>query len=72
MNAFLEAQILGIMANFSEVLDAPRANQPLLERKRCVGAIGEIISLAKDDTSLALPQVILHPLFKILNNTDSL
>ncbi|KAH7138990.1 hypothetical protein B0J11DRAFT_32467 [Dendryphion nanum] len=57
LNAFLEAQFLGIMANFSEVLDAPRANQPLLERKRCVGAIGEIINLAKDDTSLALPQI---------------
>ncbi|KAF2019578.1 hypothetical protein BU24DRAFT_419179 [Aaosphaeria arxii CBS 175.79] len=57
LDSFFEFNILGIMANFSEVLDAPLANHPLLERKRCVGAIREMIGLAKDDASLALPQI---------------
>ena len=55
--AFFEVHILGIMAHFSEFLDAPNANHPLLERKRCVGAIGEMISLAGSCVSFALPQV---------------
>ena len=55
--AFFEVHILGIMAHFSEVLDNPHANHQLLERKRCVGAIREMIHLANSCVSFALPQV---------------
>jgi serine/threonine-protein kinase ATR len=55
--SFFEVHILGIMAHFSEVLDNPHANHQVLERKRCVGAIGEMIKLADICVSFALPQV---------------
>ncbi|KAF2791318.1 hypothetical protein K505DRAFT_376871 [Melanomma pulvis-pyrius CBS 109.77] len=55
--SFFEVHILGIMAHFSEVLDNPHANHQLLERKRCLGAIGEMISLANTCVSFALPQI---------------
>ncbi|KAF2712355.1 hypothetical protein K504DRAFT_372017 [Pleomassaria siparia CBS 279.74] len=55
--AFFEVHILGIMAHFSEVLDNPHANHQLIERKRCVGAIGEMINLANNCVSFALPQI---------------
>ncbi|KAF2473193.1 uncharacterized protein BDR25DRAFT_257421, partial [Lindgomyces ingoldianus] len=57
ISSFFESHILGIMAHFSEVLDNPHANHALLERKRCVGAIGEMIGLADSYASFALPQV---------------
>ncbi|KAF2267881.1 hypothetical protein CC78DRAFT_565700 [Lojkania enalia] len=55
--SFFELHILGIMTYFSSVLDNPEANYPLLERKRCVGAIGEMISLAHSCAGFALPQI---------------
>ncbi|ORX98750.1 hypothetical protein BCR34DRAFT_142938 [Clohesyomyces aquaticus] len=57
ISSFFESHILGIMAHFSDVLDNPHANHALLERKRCVGAIGEMIGLAGSYVSFALPQV---------------
>ncbi|KAF1999599.1 hypothetical protein P154DRAFT_467308, partial [Amniculicola lignicola CBS 123094] len=57
LSSFFEAHILGIMAHFSDVLDNPLANHPLQERKRCVGAIGEMIGLAGSYASFALPQL---------------
>ncbi|KAF2867552.1 protein kinase rad3 [Massariosphaeria phaeospora] len=57
LQSFFEIHILGIMAHFSEVLDSPLAVHPLSERKRCVGAIGEMIILANNYVSFALPQV---------------
>ncbi|KAF2733102.1 hypothetical protein EJ04DRAFT_295336 [Polyplosphaeria fusca] len=57
LNNFFEMHILGIMTHFTAVLDNPDANHPLQERKRSVGAIGEMVSLAGDHAGLALPQI---------------
>jgi serine/threonine-protein kinase ATR len=59
--AFFEAHILGIMQQFSEILDNPRETYPVVERKRCVGAIGLMITLAEYHVGIALPQVWTHP-----------
>ena len=54
---FFESHVLGIMAHFSEVFDDPHEMHPVTERRRCVGAIEEMINLAKAHVSIALPQV---------------
>ncbi|KAF2813925.1 protein kinase rad3 [Mytilinidion resinicola] len=54
---FFESHVLGIMAHFSEVLDAPHETHPVQERRRCVGAIEEMINLAKGHVNIALPQI---------------
>jgi len=64
--SFFEVHILGIMAHFSEVLHNPHANHQVLERKRCVGAIGEMIKLANNCVSFALPQARVSILIKSL------
>jgi hypothetical protein len=45
------------MAHFSEVLDNAHETYPIQERRRCVGAIEEMIMLAKGHVNIALPQV---------------
>ncbi|KAF2178853.1 hypothetical protein K469DRAFT_598368 [Zopfia rhizophila CBS 207.26] len=57
LSSFFESHILGIMAHFSEVLENSDKSHTLSERKRCVGAIGEMISLAGSQVSTALPQI---------------
>lgn len=47
------------MAHFSDVVENHLGAHPLSERKRCVGAIKEMILLAGADASYALPQVCL-------------
>ncbi|OCK82203.1 hypothetical protein K432DRAFT_473031 [Lepidopterella palustris CBS 459.81] len=54
---FFESHVLGIMAHFSDVLDSPLGTHSVSERRRCVGAIGEMINLAKAHVSIALPQL---------------
>lgn len=56
LETFFELHILGIMANFSDIL-ATSSNHPVPERKKCVGAIKEMIILAGNCVSFALPQV---------------
>jgi serine/threonine-protein kinase ATR len=57
LQSFFELHILGIMAHFSEVLSSPHTNRHILEKRRCVGAIGEMIEQASSYVTLALPQV---------------
>jgi serine/threonine-protein kinase ATR len=57
LGSFFERFILGIMAHFSMIIDSPREPQPLPERRRCVGAIREMITIAKEQVSIGLPQV---------------
>jgi serine/threonine-protein kinase ATR len=56
LESFFEVHLLGIMAHFSEILDSA-VNYPLVEKKRCVGAINEMITIAGNCVSSALPQV---------------
>ena len=54
---FFELHVLGIIAHISEVFDDPHEMHPVTERRRYVGAIEEMINLAKVHVSIALPQV---------------
>lgn len=56
LQSFFDLHLLGIMAHFSEILDSV-VNHPFVEKKRCVGAINEMISIAGRNVSSALPQV---------------
>lgn len=56
LESFFDVHLLGIMAHFSEILDSV-VNHPLVEKKRCVGAISEMITIAGNSVSSALPQV---------------
>lgn len=56
LESFFEIHLLGIMAHFSEILDSA-VSHPLVEKKRCVGAINEMITIAGNCVSSALPQV---------------
>ncbi|KAH7045160.1 hypothetical protein B0J12DRAFT_669729 [Macrophomina phaseolina] len=54
---FFENHILGIMAHFSNFIDSSKDPQPLSERNRYLGAIEELVILAKTNVSPALPQI---------------
>ncbi|KAI9826145.1 MAG: serine/threonine-protein kinase M1 [Thelocarpon impressellum] len=54
---FFEAHVLGIMAQFSDVVNDIRVQQPYLEKKRCLRGVEEMIKLGKGHTSNALPQI---------------
>ncbi|KAF2457856.1 hypothetical protein BDY21DRAFT_320173 [Lineolata rhizophorae] len=57
---FFEAHVLGIMTYFSEVIDnrAETYNlQPMFERKRCLRALEQMILMAKNKVTIALPQI---------------
>ncbi|USP73715.1 uncharacterized protein yc1106_00989 [Curvularia clavata] len=62
LDAFCETHILGIIAYFSNVIETP--NSPgkavphaIPERRRCIVAIGDLISLARYSVNGALPQI---------------
>ncbi|KAH7380651.1 protein kinase rad3 [Pyrenochaeta sp. MPI-SDFR-AT-0127] len=62
LDAFCEAHILGIIAHFSDIIESPLSHgkaipQTLPERKRCISAIGDLISLARYSVNGALPQI---------------
>jgi serine/threonine-protein kinase ATR len=62
LDSFCETHILGIIAHFTNIIESPLAQgkatiQPLSERKRSIGAIVELISLARRNVNGALPQV---------------
>jgi serine/threonine-protein kinase ATR len=62
LDAFCETHILGIIAYFSDVIESHSAQgkavpQTLPERRRCIAAIGDLISLARYSVNGALPQI---------------
>ena len=62
LDAFCETHILGIIAYFSNVIETPNspgkaAPHAMSERRRCIAAIGDLISLARYSVNGALPQI---------------
>ncbi|KAH9845320.1 Domain in UVSB PI-3 kinase, MEI-41 and ESR-1 [Teratosphaeria destructans] len=57
MTDFFDTHILGIMAHFSHVLTDVQSQYLVAEKLRCVRAIHDMIMLAKEHTSVALPQI---------------
>ena len=45
------------MANFSDIINDGSDSQPVSEKLRCLGAIQEMLKLAKNYISNGLPQV---------------
>lgn len=54
---FFETHVLGIMALLADTINDGKGPQPILEKMRCLGAIREMIKLAKSHVSNGLPQV---------------
>ena len=54
---FFETHVLGIMALLADTINDGKGPQPVLEKIRCLNAIREMIKLAKNHVSSALPQV---------------
>ena len=61
---FFEEGALGIMQQLSDVISEAREPQPLSDRQRCVGAIQEMIILARSHLCNALPQVSLRTIIR--------
>ena len=51
------------MAHFSDIINDGIDSQPVSEKLRCLGAICEMIKLAKSHISNGLPQVVIVNLF---------
>lgn len=54
---FFETHVLGIMALLADTINDGKGPQPVLEKIRCLGAIREMIKLAKSYVTNGLPQV---------------
>ena len=64
---FFETHVLGIMALLADTINDGKGPQPMLEKIRCLGAIREMIKLARSHVSNGLPQVSsLHSSFPAL------
>ena len=59
IGSFFQAHVLGIMALLADTINDGKGPQPVLEKIRCLGAIREMIKLAKSHVSNGLPQVSL-------------
>ncbi len=57
IGSFFESHVLGIMALLADIINDGKGPQPVLEKMRCLGAIREMIKLAKNYVSNGLPQV---------------
>ncbi|KAF2135717.1 uncharacterized protein K452DRAFT_322886 [Aplosporella prunicola CBS 121167] len=57
MGQFFDNHILGVMAVFSGIIDNTKETQPMSERRISLGAIQELIELAKEHVSFGLPQI---------------
>lgn len=55
---FFETHVLGIMALLADIINDGKGPQPVLEKIRCLGAIREMVKLAKGHVSNGLPQVL--------------
>jgi len=63
---FFEDHVLGIMANLSDVINDGRDSQSISEKLRCLGAVREMLKLAKNYISNGLPQVLAQAIFDLL------
>lgn len=61
---FLQAYLLGLMARLTDVINDAAANQPaVIEQRRCIRAVNEMIQLCGPYARIARPQVsseVLH------------
>ena len=57
LSHFIEEHVLGIITQFAHAINDFQVRQPLVEKKRNIVAIGEMIKIAKGHVSSALPQV---------------
>lgn len=55
---FFETHVLGIMAHLADTINDGKEPQPVSEKVRCLGAVREMIKLAKSRVSNGLPQVV--------------
>ena len=60
LRLFFETFVLGIITQFSDVVYDMRGRQPILEKRRNIRAIEEMITLGNMGVSSALPQVGIH------------
>ena len=68
---FFETHVLGIMALLADTINDGKGPQPMPEKIRCLGAIREMIKLARSHVSNALPQVSsLHSSFPALRLSE--
>lgn len=67
---FFEDHVLGIMANLSDVINDGRDSQSISEKLRCLGAVKEMLKLAKNYISNGLPQVLVQKVFDLLMLTS--
>ena len=68
---FFETHVLGIMALLADTINDGKGPQPMPEKIRCLGAIREMIKLARSHVSNALPQVSsLHSSFPALQLSE--
>jgi serine/threonine-protein kinase ATR len=56
---FIEEHVLGIITEFAHIVNDFQIRQPMVEKKRNIIAIGEMVKIAKGNISIALPQVCL-------------
>jgi serine/threonine-protein kinase ATR len=54
---FIEEHILGIITEFAHAVNDFQIRQPLVEKKRNITAIGEMVRVAPGHVSSAIPQV---------------
>jgi serine/threonine-protein kinase ATR len=57
VGVFLEHHVLGIITQFTSAFNNTQPQQPNLEKRRCLSAIGELIQLGRRRISRALPQI---------------
>lgn len=57
LSIFIEEHVLGIITEFAHAVNDFQIRQPLVEKKRNLIAIGEMVTIAKGNISVALPQI---------------
>ncbi|OAX81796.1 hypothetical protein ACJ72_03863 [Emergomyces africanus] len=54
---FIEEHVLGIITEFAHVVNDFQIRQPIVEKRRNIIAIGEMVKIAKSNITIALPQI---------------
>ncbi|KAG8530063.1 uncharacterized protein KY384_005545 [Bacidia gigantensis] len=57
IESFFETHILGIMALLADTINDGKGPQPILEKRRCLKAIREMVKIAQGHISNGIPQV---------------
>ena len=57
LSTFLDNQLLGIIAHFSDIIDVSRERQTTADKKRCLHAVETLVVISKGHINIALPQV---------------